>query len=157
MNSQARTVEEWFLLNEKNLIVCPNQLGDLKITLSACRRRRQKAWEWNYGTLPDNPFFYGCEQRLLVCRECQRFPWGKANLTLVEGGLSSGSNIRDLFLKGRKEKDEAPPKLGERAVDFSREVHLPSDRQAGQKRSGRTHPPGRPLVGQQCPSGQGAP
>lgn len=122
MAAQATTIQEWYILNASNLITCPHHPGDLKLTLSACRFRRRKALEWSYGTPLDNLFVYGCEQHLLACRECRRVPLGKANLSLVKGGLKPGSRFRDPFPKEKDGKQRLRLEAGEEPAGRNGEV-----------------------------------
>jgi hypothetical protein len=116
---QAATIEEWLLLNEKNVITCPYHSGDLKITQSSCRNRRRKALEWNYGTAADNLFLYGCEQNLRVCLECDRIPLDRAEPSLAMDVLTWGGKSCSALPKGRRSKEKKNGKAGDRPSDFS--------------------------------------
>jgi hypothetical protein len=70
MGRPASTVQEWFLLNQEELIHCPNQVGNLKITKSSCRMRRRRSSEWDYGVTPDNYILFAFQRHLLVCLQC---------------------------------------------------------------------------------------
>ena len=70
MGKRASTVQEWFSLNREELIHCPYQLGNLKITKSACLQQRRRSDDWVYGTVPDNYVLFGLEMHLKVCRQC---------------------------------------------------------------------------------------
>jgi hypothetical protein len=71
MGRRASTVQEWFSLNQEELIQCPYQLGNLKITKSSCLKQRRRSDEWVYGTTPDNYIVYALEMHLKVCRQCE--------------------------------------------------------------------------------------
>ncbi|HSO71242.1 MAG TPA: hypothetical protein VLR91_01185 [Thermodesulfobacteriota bacterium] len=78
MGRPASTVQEWFNLNQEELIHCPYQLGNLKITKSSCQKRRRRSGEWDYGTTPDNYVLFAFQRHLMVCRECDYLESGES-------------------------------------------------------------------------------
>jgi hypothetical protein len=96
MGRPALTVQEWFLLNQEELIHCPNQVGNLKITRSSCRKRRLRSSEWVYGTTPDNYIRFAFERHLLVCRQCDQ---------MEPGDSDPGQDVYRLPRTGRPPKD----------------------------------------------------
>jgi hypothetical protein len=79
MGRQASTVQEWFLLNQEELIHCPYQSGNLKITKSSCREQRRRSDEWVYGTTPDNYILFAFQRHLMVCRQCDQMESGDSD------------------------------------------------------------------------------
>jgi hypothetical protein len=72
MGKRASTVQEWFSLNRKELIHCPYQLGNLKISKTSCLMQRRRSDNWVYGTTPDNYILFAVEMHLKVCRQCDQ-------------------------------------------------------------------------------------
>jgi hypothetical protein len=72
MARRASTIQEWFSLNQEELIHCPYQMGNLKITRSSCRERRRKSGKWVFGSAPDNYVLFAFERHLMVCRQCDQ-------------------------------------------------------------------------------------
>jgi hypothetical protein len=70
MGNKAATVQEWLALNQQELIHCPHQLGNLKISRSSCLKQRRRSAEWVFGTTPDNYILFAFEMHLKVCRQC---------------------------------------------------------------------------------------
>jgi hypothetical protein len=77
MGRRASTIQEWFLLNRKELIQCPYQLGNLKITRSSCLKQRRRSGEWAYGTTSDNYTLFSFENHLKLCRQCDQTESGE--------------------------------------------------------------------------------
>ncbi len=80
MDRRASTVQEWFSLNQEELIHCPHQLGNLKISKSSCLQQRRRSGDWAYGSVPDNYILYALEMHLKVCRQCDRMAYEAAGL-----------------------------------------------------------------------------
>ena len=76
MGRPASTVQEWILQNQEELIHCPYQLGNLKITKSSCRKQRRKSGEWAYIGAPENYILFFFEKHLEVCRRCDQMDPG---------------------------------------------------------------------------------
>jgi hypothetical protein len=72
MAKRAATVQEWFSLNQEELIHCPHQLGNLKITKSSCLKQRRKSGEWTYGIASDNYTVFSFERHLMICQQCDQ-------------------------------------------------------------------------------------
>ncbi len=76
MGRPASTVQEWILQNQEELIHCPYQLGNLKITKSSCRKQRQRSSQWAYIGAPENYVLFFFEKHLEVCRRCDQMDLG---------------------------------------------------------------------------------
>jgi hypothetical protein len=72
MAKRAATIQEWFSQNQEELIHCPYQLGNLKITKSSCLKQRRKSGEWTYGIASDNYTLFCFERHLMICQQCDQ-------------------------------------------------------------------------------------
>lgn len=89
MGRSAETVQEWFSLNQDELIHCPYQLGNLKITRSSCLLQRRRSRDWVYGTTPDNYLLFALEMHLKHCKDCDQ-----VEAVQVNADSSPGPNSR---------------------------------------------------------------
>ena len=70
--SKDMIINEWFLTHKEELIECPYQNGNLKITRSSCRKLRQQAY-YLVPQINHNSFFeYSREKSLLLCKQCDQ-------------------------------------------------------------------------------------
>jgi hypothetical protein len=104
-------------VNRKNLITCPHQMGDLKITRSSCLRQHRKALEWNYGASADNIFLYVSEQHLRICRECDRILREEAEPSGVQETPLSEWNSPAL-LKRAEDRRRKTMMSGDQSLEF---------------------------------------
>jgi len=69
------TVDKWLAKNRRDMIVCPNQPGQLMISKSSCLKRYQMSRKENLRDLLKGDFFqYIYMKGLSVCHDC---PVGK--------------------------------------------------------------------------------
>jgi hypothetical protein len=94
MGNRASTVQEWFSLNQGELVHCPYQVGNLKITKSSCLKQRRKSSEWTYTGMADNYILFAFEKHLEVCRQCDRME--SATLGLNQESRSNGRLFQQL-------------------------------------------------------------
>ncbi len=72
MRMAAHQVEEWLSRNRRRIISCPYQPGNLRITLSGCRRRRLQARREDFTDMMKGDYFdYVYKNGLLRCRDCR--------------------------------------------------------------------------------------
>ena len=71
-NWQEVKINEWLSSHGQRLIDCPYQQGNLKITISSCRKRRRKANQIVFQTNPGSFFEYAFEQSLKLCKHCDQ-------------------------------------------------------------------------------------
>ncbi|MBI5582659.1 MAG: hypothetical protein HY892_02440 [Deltaproteobacteria bacterium] len=94
MGNRVTTVQEWFSRNQEELIHCPYQLGNLKITKSSCLKQRRKSSEWTFTGTADNYILFAFEKHLEVCRQCDQ-------MESVGLNQDTGSNRRRFQKMGR--------------------------------------------------------
>lgn len=72
MRVTAHQIEEWLFRNRRNMIVCPHQPGNLRISLWGCRRRKSQARREDYTDMTKGDYFdYVYKNGLLRCRDCR--------------------------------------------------------------------------------------
>jgi hypothetical protein len=67
-----KQTEEWFARHRQEIIRCPYQPGNLMITRSGCKKRRDRARRESYDDITKGDFFqYIYKSGLMVCRDCR--------------------------------------------------------------------------------------
>jgi hypothetical protein len=91
MSSNAYpSVKEWLAKNQRQMIVCPNQPGNLMISEKSCGKRYQASMAPQQKFYTEDFFSYTFQRGLSVCRDCKI---GKkvAKTQRPTGTLSMGS------------------------------------------------------------------
>jgi hypothetical protein len=71
MSQAIQTTNYWLSLNGEELIECPHQPGNLKISKRACLKRLKASEKTSLETLShSNLFFYTVGYNLLPCKHC---------------------------------------------------------------------------------------
>jgi len=71
MEATAKQADEWLQRNRRNIIHCPYQPGNLRITIWGCRRRKLLAERMDFtGITQGDDFHYAYLTGLLRCRNC---------------------------------------------------------------------------------------
>ena len=71
MNGNKNYIDKWLSTNFKEIIDCPRQPGNLKISKQACQKRLQAADRLRFDQkAQDNLFMFGVKQGLLKCKDC---------------------------------------------------------------------------------------
>jgi hypothetical protein len=80
MRRQPTTVQEWFLLNQEELVHCPYQSGNLKITRFSCRNQLRRSKSWAYGGTTNDFVRFSIEKHLEICQRCNLMESGGSDL-----------------------------------------------------------------------------
>jgi hypothetical protein len=71
MNGNNPFIDKWLSTNFKEIIDCPRQPGNLKISKLACQKRLQAAERMRFDQkAQDDLFMFGVKQGLLKCKDC---------------------------------------------------------------------------------------
>ena len=72
MTPSEMVVNRWLVRNRGEMIVCPNQPGQLRISKSACAKRYRMGSREDFADLmKGDPFHYAYKRGLTLCRECR--------------------------------------------------------------------------------------
>ncbi len=71
MNGNNNFIDKWLSANIKEIIDCPHQPGNLKISKQACLKRLQASDVVRFEKkAQDDLFIFGVKQGLLKCKDC---------------------------------------------------------------------------------------
>jgi hypothetical protein len=71
MNGNTDFIDKWLSKNFNEIIECPQQPGNLKISKQACQKRLQAADRLRFDQkAQDDLFVFGVKQGLLKCKDC---------------------------------------------------------------------------------------
>jgi hypothetical protein len=74
------TPDEWLRTNEPNMLNCPKQPGNLKISRHSCAQRFSSANSKRIDSLPETTdYFFALKENFKACRDC---PIGEVNYAL---------------------------------------------------------------------------
>jgi hypothetical protein len=77
-----KDLEHWLRTNERNMLRCPKQPGNLKISRNSCAQRFGNANSKRLESLPETTdYFFALKQNFKACRDC---PIGETNYTSLE-------------------------------------------------------------------------
>ncbi len=80
MNGNNNFINKWLSKNFNEIIECPQQPGNLKISKQACQKRFQAAMRIRFdNNAQDDLFIYCVKQGLLKCKDCTMI--GKSSKT----------------------------------------------------------------------------
>ncbi|MGA3085734.1 MAG: hypothetical protein ABSE95_13215 [Thermodesulfobacteriota bacterium] len=71
MNGNNNFIDKWLSTNFKEIIDCPRQPGNLKISKQACQKRLEAVDRMRFDQkAQDDLFMFGVKQGLLKCKDC---------------------------------------------------------------------------------------
>ncbi|MFH0811069.1 MAG: hypothetical protein V2A77_11485 [Pseudomonadota bacterium] len=63
--------EEWLKANKVNMLACPKQPGNLKISRNSCAQRFESANSKRIDSLPETTdYFFALKENFKACKEC---------------------------------------------------------------------------------------
>ncbi len=74
---KLRDLEEWLRANEPNILKCPKQPGNLRISKNSCAQRFSSANSKRIDSLPETTdYFFALKENFKACKDC---PIGETN------------------------------------------------------------------------------
>lgn len=76
-----KDLEDWLRTNERNMLRCPKQPGNLKISRNSCAQRFSSANSKRIDSLPETTdYFFALKENFKACRDC---PIGETNYATI--------------------------------------------------------------------------
>jgi len=90
MRMALRDPEEWLRANEANMLKCPKQPGNLRISRHSCAQRFGSANSKRIETMPETTdYFFALKENFKACRDC----------SIGEGNFASLGPVEELSIQ----------------------------------------------------------